>query len=196
MPDIIADVMLGFSHVPMLFFISLLGSLYQGPRLFWQTACLIALDIIVNVTLKGSFKIPLSPALHKVGYAFPSGHMQMVTVFYIWWAYIFPSWRYIIVVITILIGIGAGLIHYGYHDVYDVGGGFIFGVALVYGYCSLRKKNKHFTAVLFIVATAFMMCNLFLYTTLPIYVCVAYGGIVLLILAERIFIRAHPSTSP
>jgi hypothetical protein len=183
MPDVIADVMLTFCHFPMLFFITLLGSLCVGRALFLQTACLIALDVIVNVTLKGSFKVALSPALHKVGYALPSGHMQMATVFYMWWAYIIPFWSYRLISAIILCGVGAGLIHYGYHDGYDVAAGFFFGVLLVFGYhYTLAKQNKYFPSLLFAFSSGLMLCNMFLYNVLPIHVCIAYGSIILLIM--------------
>ena len=68
---------------PVVFAIVLLGWLFIDTSIFRHLAYLACLSIIVNVALKGTFKVPLPPELH-VGYAFPSGHMQFATVFYGW----------------------------------------------------------------------------------------------------------------
>jgi undecaprenyl-diphosphatase len=192
--DLSADLMLGFSYAPVLFFITFIGSLFWGRSIFFQTACLLALDIILNVALKGTFKIPLSPTLHKAGYALPSGHMQMATVFYIWWAFFIPGWTYRAIALFILIGVGAGLIHYNYHDGYDVVSGFFVGALFVSGYYYLLiRQSLYFARLLLGISSILMVCNALLYKVVPLHAWIAYGAIMILILSERLVFKSDRS---
>ncbi len=92
--DLIANAILYFNNWPIILPISIVSALILGRIFFFQTICLVSFNIVVNAALKGLFKIPLSPTLHKLGYSFPSGHMQLVTVFYIWIALYFPFRTY------------------------------------------------------------------------------------------------------
>ncbi|KTC72477.1 PAP2 superfamily protein [Legionella birminghamensis] len=187
--DSLADIFLSFSQFNVLFIIALAGFLLINRPLFFQTACLTAFDIVVNVALKGTFKVPLAAWLGK-GYAFPSGHMQLSTVFYLWLAWHTPRLSLRLLVAGILSAIGAGLIHYGYHNFYDVLGGLLFGGILVslYWYISL-KYAVYMPWILALAATLLMVYNGLQYTPIPRYCWVGYYCLLGLITAERIILR-------
>jgi hypothetical protein len=174
--DQTANLMLSFSHFSALLLFTVICLLVCGRRfLFIQTIYLVSLDIILNVALKGTFKIPLSPLLHKIGYAFPSGHMQVSTVFYTWWVFFIASRAYWLICCTILIGVGAGLIHFGYHNLNDVIAGLCFGGGLTIGYkLLLSKDNAHTALWLFIIPSFLMFYNAYIYLPLPAYALLAY----------------------
>jgi undecaprenyl-diphosphatase len=188
MSDLYADLMLGFAHAPVLLFITLIGTLLFGRSLFFQTAYLLSLDILLNVALKGTFKIPLSLSLHTIGYAFPSGHMQMATVFYLWWAFVISSWFYRVIVPFVLIGIGSALIHYGCHNSYDVISGFFVGSCLASGYYLLTKYNQYFYWIAG-VSSCLMIYNVLVYAVIPYHASIAYGALIILRFSEKIALQ-------
>lgn len=49
----------------------------MNKKIFYHAACLVFLAILLNVALKSTFQVPLSAALGKTGFAFPSGHMMV-----------------------------------------------------------------------------------------------------------------------
>ncbi len=150
------------------------------------TVFLVAFDIVVNVALKGTFKIPLAASLHKVGYAFPSGHMQLATVFYCWLASLIASRPGRSLIMVLLIGIGASLIHFGYHNLYDVIGGFVSGILLIAMLRWLFVHHPHsFFKTLFWTASVLMMYNGLMYQAIPRHAWLAYFAIGLLFLMQR-----------
>ncbi|AHE65915.1 phosphatase PAP2 family protein [Legionella oakridgensis] len=186
MSDFTADCFLAFTHFPLLFFLTIIGTLWWGRGFFLPTVFLIAFDIVVNVALKGTFKIPLAAALHKVGYAFPSGHMQLATVFYCWLASLTVSWLGRGVIMMLLIGIGASLIHFGYHNLYEVLGGLVSGILLMVVFRWLLTYYRHsFFKTLFWAASLLMMYSGLMYQAIPRHACAAYVAIGLLFLMQR-----------
>lgn len=187
MPSLVADCFLLFSHFELLVSILLIGFMFINRALFFQTACLALLDLMVNVALKGTFKVPLSPLLHKIGYAFPSGHMQLAMVFYGWLALHLRYSFFRVITLLILIGVGAGLIHYDYHNLLEVSGGCLFGVLLIACFQWLLSYCKQKTAwVLFLAATLCMGYNVWIYTAIPRHAIIAYIVLTILLIIERI----------
>ena len=131
MLDIIADVSLAFTSESVVIFFLLAFSLHYGRLFFFQTVSFVLFAVINNMVLKTLFTIPLEPYLHHAGYAFPSGHMQFATVFYTWLALYSVSWLSRVFLALLLIGIGFGLVHYGYHSIDDVLAGLTVGLVLV-----------------------------------------------------------------
>ena len=187
MPDILIDILLAFANFPVIFCIGIIILLTLGRPFLFQTACLLCFDIIVNVALKASFKVPLSPYLHTLGYAFPSGHMQLATVFYVWLALHIPFWWYRIITVLLLSGIGAGLIHYGYHNLSEVLAGCLCGLLIVsvYQYALNHVKN-YLPWILLTVGSLLMIYNELTYQTIPhAYAWKAYGLLAILIIIEQ-----------
>ncbi|WP_133129317.1 phosphatase PAP2 family protein [Legionella yabuuchiae] len=190
MSDLAADILLGFSHYLPVLLIAFAGSLLykeQGLRLFFQTFCLIAFGLILNVALKGTFKVSLSPKISTVHYAFPSGHMQLSTAFYLWWLIYLPYWWYRILLILVLSGIGAAMIHYEFHTLVDIIGGFVAGLLLVTGYYyCLKQTFKCLPWVLLLLINILQLYNVLVYTHVPSHGWTMYYYLSILILLERI----------
>ncbi len=186
--DLVADLMLTFTTYQTVLFFTLAGSLFAGRRLFFQCACLVAFGIIINVVLKGTFQIPSSVHPSMGSYAFPSGHMQLTTVFYVWWAIYIPFWYYRTLTAAIVLGVGVSLVHFKYHTIYDVTGGLLFGLLIVFCFYYLLTKNiKYFPWALLLAASIFMVCNEHIYDMTPPHAWIAYQGLVALIIGERLF---------
>lgn len=184
MTHLLADGFLLFSHLFFQITIVILGCLFINRTLFFQVIWLSAMSIILNVALKGSFQMPLSPALHKIGYAFPSGHMQQATVFYGWLA-LNASSRWLKGLISLLlVGIGAALIHYGYHDMNDVLAGVFVALVILYCAHSLPYDNKAESlsralawdsiAKSILIASLLMLYSASLYLFIPLHAWIAY----------------------
>ncbi len=90
---------------------------YKKPIIFWQAFILLFFTMTFSTTLKHIFQVPLNPALGIEGYAFPSGHMQAVVVFYGWLFLMIPHMLVRCIVPLIFIGEGWAMIHCGYHTI-------------------------------------------------------------------------------
>jgi hypothetical protein len=173
--DTLADIMLAFSNLPVVLLITLSGFFLINSTVFFQGACLAAFDIVVNVALKGTFKISLSQAS---SFAFPSGHMQLSVVFYVWLALCLFAWRGRSLIACLLCGIGASLIHYGYHDLPDVLGGLVAGLILVklFQYL-LQICPTIWHWILLGLASVLMVYNAIEYPIIPFHTWVAYSAL-------------------
>jgi undecaprenyl-diphosphatase len=123
--DSIAHFILYFSHFDVLVF-PLIGAFFLSKQArFGHLIYLLLFTIIFNNSLKNYFHVPLFPHLNKVGFAFPSGHMQGAATLYGWLA--LNSSRLHIKGITLFLlgGIGFSLVHCAYHTWWDVGGGLV-----------------------------------------------------------------------
>ncbi|ARG96347.1 phosphatase PAP2 family protein [Legionella micdadei] len=134
MLDQIARFFLLFSDNIVIIPLLIIGFIWLDRATFYHAVCLILFSILVNVALKVTFQIPLSPSLGKKGYAFPSGHMQLVTVLYTWLAFKINQLWLRVIIIALLLGIGLSLIHFDYHDYYDVLAGIFFAALLLISY--------------------------------------------------------------
>ena len=186
MIDKIADFFLLFSQIEVVLPLLMIGFLWLNRALFFQTACVSAFDLITNVALKISFQGPVS-FFHKIDFSFPSGHMQFVIVVYVWIAYHVSSKRLWAAVVLVLFGVGMGLIHYDFHDVYDVLGGVLFGVGLIAGYrYVLLHWTKQAPWLFLVLASMLMVYNGFMYAQIPSHAWMAYRILVGIIVFERL----------
>lgn len=142
MSDYIATFFLAFGNGFIIIPLILWGLVFDERRLFASALRLVALSILVNVALKISFQVPLSPSLAKEGFAFPSGHMQLATVFYGWLAYNRRNRLLSVGTVCLLTGIAWGLIHFDYHTLYDVTAAVVVAHCLFYLYLVLQKSGK------------------------------------------------------
>lgn len=145
---------LTFGHLDFIACLLLLGSFWVGKKHAYNLLYLIAFSLIFNVALKDTFQIPLSPSLGKAGFAFPSGHMQLATVFYAGLVYQLKNkFIHMIIAPFILAGVGWSLIDAGFHNLADVCAGATVGYSLIYFYNLLlnygenRVKNGGLLAV-------------------------------------------------
>ena len=130
-----------------------IGYILGKRPVFFQAISLLLTSIVVNYCLKIIFQVPLSPHLGVKGFAFPSGHIQSAFVLYGW---LFFSSRQIIyrsLSVAAIIGIGLGLLHFGYHTMYDLCGSFVVSALLLFCYHFLSRYSSVHSSV-FIVTLA------------------------------------------
>lgn len=170
--DFLAKGFLTFSHDVIIVPLIIIGFLTQRNvitkksekgSIVWGNACLLILfAMIFNTFLKSIFLIPLNPELGKEGFAFPSGHMHVSVVFYGWLFRAYP-YRWVRgIILLILAGIGYGLIQQGYHDLIDVVGAVVFGIATLYAFSKVTsfpsiQKNPSRLGLYLIPLTGLMM---------------------------------------
>lgn len=129
MLDLIARFFLFFSNLPCMLMFFFIGLLSEKRKLFYWGGLFCLISVCINYVLKISFKVPLPPELHE-GYAFPSGHMQMLTVFYGWLAshhLMRMRWFFI----PLVCGEAFGLVYYNYHNLLEAISGFLTGLFLI-----------------------------------------------------------------
>jgi glycerophosphoryl diester phosphodiesterase len=112
-----------------------LGFWLWDKATFTRLAMLIGFVGITNTFLKDLFQDPRPPLAFaldaRVGDSFglPSGHAQIATAMWLWLAYeIRRTWAWI-AAILIAAGVGASRIYLGVHDLEDVLGGTLLGLA-------------------------------------------------------------------
>lgn len=148
--DWLALIILEFSHGTVIAPLLILGYTRISKKIFFNSACLVLLSMIFNVALKVTFQVPLPDFLNKEGFAFPSGHMQTSTGLYL---YLYSCYRNIALkaaLILLLALIGASLMHFGYHDIYDVIGAVLFSAAFIYiyKYCHNKFSKRNFYLII------------------------------------------------
>ncbi|KTC88018.1 MULTISPECIES: phosphatase PAP2 family protein [Legionella] len=187
MLDQIAQAFLFFSNDIIIIPLLIMGFIWLNRITFYHAVCLIFLTILVNVALKLSFQVPLSPALHKKGYAFPSGHMQLVTTLYTWLAFRVKNWWLSLAIAALLIGIALSLVHFGYHTYYQVLAGAFFALLLLISYYfAFLKWPKNTPWYILGAATLLMAYMYWRAGEILSYVWVSYYGLWGLTIAEQI----------
>ena len=113
---------------------------------------LILFSMILNAALKCYFKVPLKDHMaHLNWYAFPSGHMQMATVFYgaLFWR--FRDKTPALWFVPLGLGVfGWALIQQNYHDIKDVLAAGLIGLMILFSYFSLSARaffDKNWTKI-------------------------------------------------
>ena len=142
----LSEFFLWFGQAAPIVLILGLGYWIYHRHTFSHVLFLLFLSMIVNVFLKCWFQVPLKPHLGEGWYAFPSGHMQLATVFYgrLWWEFRRRPLAHLIPLL--LIGLAWALIAKNYHDVSDVLAGAAAGVgllALYGGFERLEFVQRH-----------------------------------------------------
>jgi hypothetical protein len=188
--DYLARFFLSFSHLLPVVVLSIVGFLAINRRLFTEVLFLVLFTFIFNPWLKFLFHIPLAPELHIQGFAFPSGHMQFAWVFYGWLLWHTSDRRLQAILIAVLVGISWGLVHFGYHNWFDIGGALGFGGMTMLGFRYLPRVLC--LATLLGLASVFCLW-LWLMATVPVHSQVAYC--VLLVLNGIWFVRKFPIQS-
>lgn len=186
MLDYIANGFLLFSDDFIIIPLFILGFIWFDRDSFYHAACLMLLCILLNVALKVSFQVPLAPFLHKKGFAFPSGHMQLVTVFYLWLAYKVKTTWFSLMIVALLIGIGLSLIHFGYHTYYDVIAALFVALLLLGLYYLVFSKWPKLLPWLSLAAATLLLLYIDLhYGFIEIYVWMAYYALWGLVVAHN-----------
>ncbi|CDZ75981.1 PAP2 superfamily protein [Legionella massiliensis] len=187
MIDHLARIFLLFSSDLIIIPLVVIGLIWLNRETFYHATCLILFSMLVNVALKNTFQIPLSPALGKIGYAFPSGHMQFVTVLYAWLALRVKNFWLTMAIVIVLIGVALSLIHFGYHNLYDVVAAVFFAVILIglYYLADLRWQDSVPWLIL-LFASLLLIYIVLTSEQIAAHVWMAYYGLWGLISAEKI----------
>lgn len=183
--DHFARFFLSFSHPTILIPLFLIGLIWIDRRVFYYALNLIFISIIVNFALKSTFQIPLSPALGKTGFAFPSGHMQFSVVLYTWLALHFKNSFFRVLIILLLIGMGWGLHYFGYHSYFDIFGAILVGGILVFLYYVIYLKKRIILPWLVLVISSSLIAYIYIhYGFIPDYVSRVYYILLGMVLSE------------
>ncbi|WP_367607376.1 phosphatase PAP2 family protein [Legionella sp. W05-934-2] len=183
------DGLLHFSHPPMVLIIFILGWVYYDKPLFFYAACLSCMSILINVALKGTFKVPLPPELHS-GYAFPSGHMQFATVFYGWLFYHIPNRALRLAIPLLLVCLSIGMMQHHYHTLTEILAGFVTGVLLIRLFLwTLKNYEQRIFAIFFVLSFFVMGYNFMIYPTIPPHTWYAWAMLAVLIVTHYFFLK-------
>lgn len=169
--------------------IIVLGYIWADRNKFFHATCLILISMIFNTALKVTFEIPLSPVLGKAGFAFPSGHMQSATTFFGYLAYRINSIVVRILIIAILIGIGISLIHFKYHNCYDVLAAVFFSFLLMFAYNYINKAQltkRKISWIIIFISTILVAYIWFKTRQISSHIWMSYYALIGFIVAERI----------
>ena len=199
MIDVIAHVFLVFGNLAFIGPLLFIGVIWSESRFFYELTCLLLFSITLNVALKGTFQIPLARELGIPGYSFPSGHMQIATIFYAW-LILYGNTRLLkndrlllplnIMLVLLLFGIGWSLIHCGYHTIFDVAGAAITALILTIAYRFLLDFfPKYFAWILLGLATLVTLYSCTRYPELPQHATFAYYGLLGLVVGNKIIKR-------
>lgn len=140
MVDFLARCCLWFTQESFLIPFIIIGYFAFSKNIFRKALFILCFSMALNAYLKSLWQIPLSPALGKEGWAFPSGHMQAAVVFWGWLAWEFKQVWLTAFVLLLLAGIGVSLVHFGYHDSHDIFGAWGFGVLSLIAYGMLLRR--------------------------------------------------------
>jgi membrane-associated phospholipid phosphatase len=140
--------LLGYTQFFLLFLP--FGFWLWDKKMFTRLAMLIGIVAFTNTYLKELFQDP-RPAIAfaldpRVGdtFGFPSGHAQVATAMWLWLAYeIKRPWAWIAAAV-IVTGVGFSRLYLGVHDVEDVLGGTLLGIATVVIYRGLVSEQFDF----------------------------------------------------
>ena len=127
----ISEFFLQFTNAPLIIIILCLAIHSHYKQATLSAFSLLCFNAILARYLKMLFRIPLPASLGIVDYAFPSGHMLIATSLYGFLAYHRHRLDTYASVSVLLLGIALGLIHHGYHNLYDVSAAIAIAVATI-----------------------------------------------------------------
>lgn len=160
MLDVIARSFLLFSNEIIIVPLVIIGYIWVNKKEFFYVICLVIISMIFNAALKVTFKIPLPDSVNKGWFAFPSGHMQTVVVLYGYLFHLVNNLKFRLFVIGIFCAVAFGLIHFGYHNIFDILGALFFGGILLHSYLFFKRR---FSIKVFSIVIIFLNSLLLLY---------------------------------
>lgn len=141
----------------------IIGFIFLRKEAFGRAFFIFAFAMILNRFLKEIFQVPLPPGVNSNSWAFPSGHMQTASTFWLWLAWEYKNQVFYICVALLLASIGFALVHCGYHYPVDIAGALLFALITLVLYqfliktLFLRNNPPIIGFVLAIIAIPFMI---------------------------------------
>lgn len=108
--------------------------------LLWICVCLTLADLYI-IALKLTFTVPMFPHL-GVGYAFPSGHMNLSIVFWVFMAHQYPRFDWLLMLWLPIAG--SAIVLMNYHTTLDVFGAVFFAFLFLWILQSVLKYFDFF----------------------------------------------------
>ncbi len=187
--EIITKLFLSFSHETVILPLIIVGYIWLNQNIFFQAICLLLSSMLLNAALKITFKTPLNPELGKIGFAFPSGHMQSTTVFYGWLYSNFKNFKFRVFIIFVLLGVGYSLVYNGFHNYLDVFGAVFFGILLILSAHLIINKYPNIYDLICIIFASLLMLYIYLVNILTNYNWMVYLALIGIMFSHRVFIR-------
>lgn len=118
---------------------AILGCLLVRRSAAYRLVGIVLISIAVNWTLKNLFQVDrpfvtyplLKSVVTESGFSFPSGHSQMATVFWLWWALESRSNVFTVFCFCVPILVGFSRVYFGVHYPSDVFIGWAVGLSLI-----------------------------------------------------------------
>ncbi len=191
--DLLSSFFLIFSQGYFIVAFIIFGYIWLNRTTFYHAMCLGLLGMIVNYALKCTFKIPFAPPSQLKGFAFPSGHIHFITLFYGWLALSAKKLLLRLGLIGLLLAIAMSIEHKGYHNYFDIAGGMFFAFILLNIYNYLKSFPNPLVLPIFIFgsATSLMFYVDFVYKMSP-HLWAPYYGLFGFISSEKLF--GHSNT--
>lgn len=122
--------------------IVLFGYIFLKREAFGRTFLIFAFAQLLNPFLKSLFQVPLPPASGLIGWAFPSGHMFVATIFWGWLCWECKNKYLCLWTALLLTCMGFALVHYNYHYPSDIVGALFFASLTLIAYFYLNKLSS------------------------------------------------------
>ncbi len=110
-----------------------------------RTGTVLLFTFVLNAVIKGVFEIPrpesIEHLVHADDWSFPSGHSQSAMVLWGWLAWELKDKRGYLIAAVLVAGVGFSRVYLGVHYPTDVLGGFAIGLATLYSYSWLLKRE-------------------------------------------------------
>lgn len=162
--NLIAKSFLFLNKAEFMIPLALLGYIFHDREKWTRTIYIMLLATIVVAYLKSIWQVPLQPWVKSDSWAFPSGHMFVVTSFYLWISKEMNKRWITNLSYIILLGVGLSLIQQKYHITQDVIGAFGFALIFLYLYniiVSLKpfaKNPDYLVLILLPLSLIIMFC--------------------------------------
>jgi len=127
-----------------------IGYWLWDKSMFTRLAVLIIITGVINSFVKDLFHDPRPPVALSIdprtadSFGFPSGHAQVAIAMWFWLAYeIGRAWAWLLAAI-IAFGVCASRVYLGVHDLEDIIGGVLLGLATIFAYRTLVSDEFDF----------------------------------------------------
>ncbi|WP_152606904.1 phosphatase PAP2 family protein [Candidatus Jidaibacter acanthamoebae] len=118
--DVFFRILADLSHFNVIALVSISGFVLINRNAFGSALFITIFTMALNAYLKSIWQVPLNPELNKEGWAFPSGHTQSSCVFWFFLSLMLEKRWMIICIPVVLLGVVSGIVHFGYHEWYEI----------------------------------------------------------------------------